>query len=91
METTLTKPTLTPEEKAAKRAELIDGLAEDLKEMIQKIEARPMTTQNHYGDYGSLISGLSKGNKVVAQIIGEACIKAGANATGVANAIKLFV
>jgi hypothetical protein len=88
---TTTKVELTPEQKAAKRQEFIDGLAEDLKETVQKIESKPATTQHHYGDYGALISQLALGNKILANILGEACIVAGANPVGVANGVKLFV
>lgn len=75
----------------AKTQQLIDDLATDLKQDVARIEASPETTQHHYGDYGGLISTVANGNKAVANLIGHALIKAGANAIGVANAIKLFV
>ena len=71
-----------------KLEELISELAGDLKEMVQQIEARPKTTQNHYGQYMGLLSGMAK-NKGHAQIIAAALIEAGANRQGVVSALKL--
>lgn len=75
----------------AKTEKLIADLATDLKEDVAKIEASPETTEHHYGNYGSLISAVAKGNVNLANLIGHALIKAGAHPLGVANAIKLFV
>ena len=74
-----------------KLQQLIDGLAEDLKETVMKIEARPMTTKDHYGDYGALLSQVSGGNKNKAGLIALALVKAGANRNGVSYGLKLFV
>jgi hypothetical protein len=70
---------------------LIDSLAEDLASFVEHIEAKPETTQNHYGDYGVALNSLSGGSKGKASIIALALVKAGANRDGVLNAYKLFV
>ena len=62
----------------------------DIIKMVQDIEAKPETTRNHYGDYGSALSRLSQGRKIVAQLLSLAFVKAGANAQGVADALKTF-
>ena len=82
--------TLTQEQKQ-KVADLINGLAEDFKPIVRDTEAKPETTQHHYGDYGGIISSLSKGKAGAAKIIAAALIKAGANATGVTNGLNLLV
>ena len=61
----------------------------DIKQMVQDIEAKPATTQNHYGDYGAALSRLSQGRTIVAQLLALAFVKAGGNATGIANGLKL--
>lgn len=74
-----------------KLQKLIDELANDLSPEVKRIESSLATTQNHYGDYGNIISRTAKGNKNIALVIGKALVKAGANSVGVANAIRLFV
>ena len=81
---------LTTEQKQAKLDTLIKDLANDLREEVQRIEASPDTTQNHYANYGALISRLAAGNQNVAKLISLALVKAGANRLGVSNAVKLF-
>jgi hypothetical protein len=70
---------------------LIDSLAEDFVSLVEQIEARSETTQNHYGDYGVALNRLSGGDKGKAGIIALALVKAGANRDGVLNGYKLFV
>ena len=62
----------------------------DIQQLVKGIEARPDTTRNHYGDYGAALSKLSGGRKGVAQLLGLAFVKAGANAQGVSDALKTF-
>jgi hypothetical protein len=59
----------------------------DIQQMVKDIEAKPATTRNHYGDYGAALSKLSGGRKIVAQLLGLAFIKAGANQQGVSDAL----
>ena len=73
-----------------KLKELITSLANDMREPVDKIEAGIKTTQNNYGQYMSLISTLSKGEKRVALIIAQALIEAGANVAGVNSAMKVL-
>jgi hypothetical protein len=82
--------TLTQEQKD-KVSQLINDLAGDFKELVTTIEAKPETTQHHYGDYGGVISQFSHGKPGVAKIIAAALIKAGANADGVNNGLNLLV
>jgi hypothetical protein len=77
-----TKP-LSPE-----LEKLIAELAEDFAPMVKEIEGSLKTTQNHYGRYMALISGLAKGNRGHAKLFAHALIKAGANAQGVASAMQ---
>ena len=84
------KPVLTPEEKKAKLEQLIIELAADLAPEVKRIEASAMTTQNHYGNYGSVLTTASGGNKDYAKLIALALIKAGANANGVRSALTVF-
>jgi len=72
-----------------KQKQLITDLANDFKPFIDEIEKGIKTTQNNYGRYMSIISGFSKGNKTVGQVIGLALIEAGANAKGVQSALGL--
>lgn len=75
---------LTPEQD-----NLINELAADLKPMVSKIEAGIKTTQNNYGRYGGLLAQLAHGNKLNAKVIGIALVRAGANAQGVADGLKM--
>ena len=77
-------------EQKAKIAALVEGLAEDFAPIVKEIESSIATTQNHYGRYGALLSSMSKGRKAYAQIMALALVKAGANADGVSNGLKLF-
>jgi hypothetical protein len=86
---TETKPKLTPEQAREAMNKLIDDLAGDFKEKVAEIEARIATTQNHYSDYGALISGVTK-NPREANIVGHALIKAGANRDGVIAGLRCF-
>ena len=63
----------------------------DIQKMVQDIEAKPATTRNHYGDYGAALSMLSQGRKVVVQLLALAFVKAGANQTGVMDALRVMV
>lgn len=79
------------QEQKQKVAELINGLAEDFKPLVQEIEGGLATTQHNYGRYGAVISQFSQGKAGTAKIIAAALIKAGANATGVNNGLNLLV
>ena len=74
-----------------KQASLIADLAADFRPVVKEIEASMATTRNHYGRYGQLLSGLSKGDKVVANVLFLALGAAGANAQGLRDAYKNFV
>ncbi len=77
-------------EQQAKLDKLVNDLAADVKADVERIEAKPETTQHHYGDYGALLSTVSGGRKNVAFIVAKALIKAGAHPVGVQNGLKLF-
>ena len=63
----------------------------DIIKLVSHIEESLATTKNHYGNYGSVISRLSNGNKTAAGVIASALVLAGANKTGVSAALKNLV
>lgn len=69
--------------------QLIQDLSEDFKPYVAKIEKSLATTQNHYGNYASIISGNSR-NKAEAYLIGKALKRAGANSRGVDSALQVL-
>ncbi len=69
---------------------LLDGLAEDFRPIVSKIEKSPPTTQNHYGRYMELISSLGKGEKKQSMLFAAAMIQAGGNRAGIASAMKIL-
>lgn len=73
--------------------QFVDAFAADpdIQKIVKDIEAKPATTRNHYGDYGAALSSLSQGRRIVAQLLGLAFVKAGANAQGVADALRVMV
>jgi len=80
--------TLTPVQQ-----KFVDDFAADpdIQAMVAEIEARPATTQHHYGDYGARLSKLSKGRAIVAQLLALAFVKAGGNYIGVNNGLNTLV
>ena len=79
---------LTAEEKQFKLKQLITDLAGDLKSEVAKIEAKLATTRHHYGDYMAFLSAVAR-DKATAKIISLALVEAGANAQGVADAMRV--
>lgn len=73
--------------------QFVDAFAADpdIQKIVKDIEAKMATTRNHYGDYGAALSQLSQGRRNVAQLLGLAFIKAGANQTGVMDALRVMV
>lgn len=80
--------TLTPVQQ-----KFVDDFAADpdIQAMVAEIEAKPETTQHHYGDYGASLSKLSQGRTVVAQLLALAFVKAGGNRLGVINGLNTLV
>lgn len=74
-----------------KLATMIKDLAVNLKPAVDEIEGSIPTTQGHYGRYMAVLAIFAKGNKLRAQIIALALIEAGANKTGVHNALRLAI
>lgn len=72
---------------------VIDSLASDpdIVKLVREIEARPLTTQYHYGDYGTAISALANGSRTTAYVISQAMKKAGGSVEGIDWAVRLFV
>lgn len=92
---------MTPQEKALKIEQLIESLLPDFRPVILEIEAKPQTTQNHYGEYLTLLTGLEKADIFTPgkpsadkagerRLIGDILIKAGANPQGVNDALRMF-
>lgn len=73
-----------------KQIALIQDLASDFTEFVEKTESGIKTTKNHYGKYGAMLSRLANGNRQYAQIYALAMIEAGANVQGVNDALKCF-
>lgn len=75
-----------------KQQQFVDMMASDVEIIaaILNVEKSPATTRNHYGNYMSLLGSLSNGNKTLATLLGDAFVKAGANAQGVADALRLI-
>ena len=75
-----------------KQQQFVDMMANDTEVIaaIADIEKSPATTRNHYGNYMSLLSSLSNGNKVISTLLGSAFVKAGANAQGIDDALKFI-
>ena len=69
---------------------LVADLAKDLREHVARIEAKPETTQNHYGDYLGLIGIFDGPDGQSRQILAAALIEAGANPQGVKSALKIY-
>ena len=67
--------------------EIVEDLAADFRETVQSIETGIQTTQNHYGNYLTLILQIGE-TKEVRQVVALALLKAGANKQGVADALK---
>ena len=84
----LKKPPTATTQHTPKLDALIADLANDLREMVEKIEARPMTTRGHYGDYMSLISSTTS-DRPTARIVALALKEAGANVQGVQDALQI--
>jgi hypothetical protein len=73
-----------------KLTQLVNGLADDVRPEVQRIEAKIAITQNHYGDYMNLLSTVSGGNSKVGKLMGMALIQAGANSAGVNSALQVL-
>ena len=70
-----------------KQNNLIDDLANDLKESVEKIERSVETTKGHYGKYMAIIGQMP--DKISKAVIRIALKRAGANSYGVDWAFKL--
>jgi len=73
----------------AKLEKAAASLVPDLIELVEAQEKKPMLTRGHYGAYMSVISTLAKGNRTVAVVTAMALKKAGANAQGVNDALRI--
>jgi len=67
---------------------LVKELAVDLVPAVSKIEASVATTQNHYGDYLSILS-VPK-SQTERKLVALALLEAGANRNGIVSAMHLF-
>lgn len=76
--------------KKEQREQLIKDLAGDFAPFVKDVESSLATTRNHYGRYGAMLTKLSKGNRGHALIFASAMIAAGANGSGVNDAISVF-
>jgi hypothetical protein len=74
-----------------KQETLVNGLADDFRPLVKKIEASIATTQNQYGRYGQLLAQFSKGDPVIAKVIMLALERAGANPQGLRDGFRNFI
>jgi len=65
---------------------ILKDIAKDLEPLVREVEQSPMTTQNHYGDYMSILS--QSGDADNKRFIALALIDAGANKQGVRDALR---
>jgi hypothetical protein len=82
---------MTQSQLTEKQETLVNGLAEDFRPLVQKIESSIATTQNHYGRYGQLLAQFSRGDRTVAQVILLALERAGANPQGLRDGFRNFI
>jgi len=83
--------TLTDEQKAdikAKADELITDLANDLRPMVEEIEASVAITENRYDKYMGILDLMGAGDPAAIGIISLALLEAGANKQGVEAAMS---
>jgi len=73
---------------STKAQEIIDNLAEQLREGVAEIEARRPTTRGHYGLYMAIFGQFAE-DIGQAHILAMALKKAGANAQGVDDALRV--
>lgn len=67
---------------------IIDKYVDAIKPLVEAIEARPMTTKGHYGDYMGVIAKMTK-NREQAVCLGLVLVRSGANKQGVVDAVRV--
>ena len=85
------KHKMTQSQLTEKQETLVQGLADDFRPLVKKIESSIATTQNHYGRYGQILAQFSRGDRTVAQVILLALERAGANPQGLRDGFKNFI
>ena len=85
MEESIPKPKMTE----AEAMEMIEKGSKDFIEIVKKIESGPKLTQNHYGQYMTVLSALAT-DKNTASYYAGCLVLAGANRQGVVSALKLL-
>ena len=70
-----------------KHEQFIAELVPLVQSEVDRIEASIATTQDHYGKYMHLLTPYESGLRLM---VSKACIKAGANAAGVAAALRIL-
>ena len=68
----------------------IELLAVDMPVVIEAIETNPQTTRGHYGAYLSAIPRIAGDGPTMQRIVSLALIRAGANANGVRDAMRIL-
>lgn len=69
--------------------QLIEKLRPEIEPIVQAIEAKPLTTQNHYGDYMAAIATISQ-DRSMRQLIGLAMLRMGGNRQGIKSAMQIL-
>lgn len=78
---------LTQEQQLAELKKLVDLVRPEIEPLVKRIEAGPMTTQDHYGDYLQVISVFPQDHQ---KFIVVALLHCGANRNGVASAAMVM-
>ena len=79
----------TPEQYAATLAMLADFKADpDIQDIVKRVEAKPETTQGHYGDYLGYLN--MSGDPGIRTIFARALIDLGADVRGVSGALRVL-
>lgn len=69
--------------------QLIENMRTELEPLVRAIEAKPPTTQNHYGDYMAAIATISQ-DRSMRQLIGLAMLRMGGNRQGIKSAMQIL-
>ena len=85
MNTTLTTPEANKE---LNRQTDLMAKDPDIIKIVEHIESKLATTKNHYGDYMAFLTPYQK--EGMAKFVGLILIKAGANASGVSDALNIL-
>ena len=71
------------------KSEIIELLKPEAEEAVKLVNSKPLTTQDHYGDYMQILQ-MFADKPAVMLIFADAMIKAGGNTKGIMSALKII-